>query len=65
MAVTNNTSSKISVTEIGLTCTLGLFYSGSSSNTYNYLLSYDTFSQPVTISAGSTATFQITLSFTG
>jgi len=65
MTVTNNTSSAISVTEIGLTCTLGLFYSGSSSSTYNYLLSYDTFSQPVSIPAGSTATFQITLSFTG
>jgi len=65
VTVTNNTSGGITVTEIGLTCTLGLFYSGNSSNTYNYLLSYDTFSQPITISAGASATFQITLSFSG
>ena len=65
ITVTNKTSSNIPVTEVGLTCTLGIFYSGSSSNTYNYLLSYDTFPSPIIIPAGSMASFQILLSFSG
>jgi len=65
VTVTNYTSSTITVTEIGLTCTIGIFYSSSSSNTYNFLLSYDTFSSPISIPAGSLATFQITISFSG
>jgi hypothetical protein len=65
VTVTNYTSSTITVTEIGLTCTIGIFYSVSSSNTYNFLLSYDTFSSPISVPANSLATFQITLSFSG
>jgi hypothetical protein len=65
VTVTNYTSSTITVTEIGLTCTIGIFYSFSSSNTYNFLLSYDTFSSPISVPANSLATFQITLSFSG
>jgi len=65
VTVTNYTSSTITVTEIGLTCTIGIFYSSSSSSTYNFLLSYDTFSSPISIPADSLATFQITISFSG
>jgi len=65
VVVTNYTSSTITVTEIGLTCTVGIFYSNSSSNTYNFFLSYDTFSSPISIPANSLAAFQITISFSG
>jgi len=65
MTVTNFTSNTITVTEIGLTCTIGIFYSLSSSSTYNFLLSYDTFLSPISIPANSLATFQITISFLG
>jgi hypothetical protein len=63
--VSNYTSSAITVTEIGLLCTLDLFYSPSGSSTYNYLLSYDTFSTPISIPANSFAAFQIIISFSG
>ena len=65
VTVTNNTSNTITVTEIGLTCTVGIFYASSGLNTYNYLLSYDTFSSPISIPAGLSAEFQITISFSG
>ena len=65
MTVTNFTSNTITVTEIGLTCTIGIFYSLSNSSTYNFLLSYDTFLSPISIPANSLATFQITISFLG
>jgi hypothetical protein len=68
-AVSNSTSSAINVTEIGLQCTIYLQYVDSSDNyavnTYNFLLSYDTFSTAISIPAGSMATFQIVISFTG
>jgi hypothetical protein len=66
--VSNNTSSAIDVTEIGLTCTVYVQYypSGKYANeSYNFLLSYDTFSSAVSIPAGGAAAFQITISFTG
>jgi len=66
--VTNATSSAVSVTEIGLQSTVTLqYYSGGSYTTtsYNFLLSYDTFSTPVTVPGYGMAAFQITLSFTG
>ena len=65
VVVTNYTSSTITVTEIGLTGTIGIFYSLGSSNTYNFLLSYDTFLSPISIPADSLAAFQITISFSG
>jgi len=65
VVVFNYTSSTVTVTEIGLMSTIGLFYSSSSVNYYNYLLSYDTFSSPISIPANSLATFQITISFSG
>ena len=68
--VTNTTSGSISVTEIGLTGTVILGYINPNtgnwaSSTYSFLLSYDTFSTPVTVPAYGMAVFQITLSFTG
>jgi hypothetical protein len=67
-SVSNSTSSTISVTEIGLTCTINITYMtvyGYGGDTYNCLLSYDTFSTAISIPAGGAAAFQITISFTG
>jgi hypothetical protein len=67
-AVSNNTSSAINVTEIGLMCTVYLQYYANSNYTtslYNFLLSYDTFSTAISIPASGMATFQIVISFTG
>ena len=63
--VSNYTSSTVTVTEIGLMSTIDLFYSSSGSNTYNFLLSYDTFSSPISIPANSLASFLIVISFSG
>jgi hypothetical protein len=72
LQVTNATSSAVTVTEIGLQGTIYVQYqqsiSGASAytnTTYRFLLSYDTFSTPVTVPAYGMAVFQITLSFTG
>jgi hypothetical protein len=69
VVVTNYTSSTINVSEIGLECIIYLSYQNSSDNftytTYNFLLSYDVFSTPISIPAAGFAAFQITLSFTG
>jgi len=66
--VGNNTSSAIDVTEIGIMCTVYIQYhpsSGYTTSSYNFLLSYDTFSSAISIPAGGAAAFQITISFTG
>jgi len=69
LQVTNSTSSAVSVTEIGLQGTIYLGYANSSgsytTNTYSFLLSYDTFSTAISIPAYGMAVFQITLSFSG
>jgi len=65
VTVYNLTSSTITVTEIGLQCTVTILYSSGSQNVYNFLLSYDTFSTAVSVPASGMAVFQITLSFTG
>jgi len=68
-AVSNSSSSAVSVTEIGLQATIYIQYLNSSEtytyNTYSFLLSYDTFSTAISIPVGGMATFQIVLSFTG
>ena len=64
----NNTSSAIDVTEIGLVCTVYEQYTtskGYTTSSYNFLLSYDTFSSAISIPAGGVAAFQVTISFTG
>ena len=69
ISVSNGTPDTINVTEIGLIGTIYLIYYNSSdqatTNTYNFLLSYDTFSTAISIPPGGFATFQITLSFSG
>jgi hypothetical protein len=69
ISVSNGTPNTINVTEIGLTGTIYLVYYNSSdqatTNTYSFLLSYDTFSTAISIPSGGFATFQITLSFSG
>ena len=68
-AVSSSTSVPINVTEIGLLGTVYLQYAGSNggyaSSTYNFLLSYDTFSPAISVPPGGLATFQITISFSG
>jgi len=63
--VSNSTPNAISVTEIGLWGTIYIQYSNANVNTYNFLLSYDTFSPAVSVPAYGMAVFQITLLFTG
>ena len=69
LTVSNTTSSTIKVTEIGLIGSIILEYENSSgsyaSNSYTFLLSYDTFSAPIVMLPNSTATFQIVLMFSG
>ena len=68
-AVSSSTSVPINVTEIGLLGTVYLQYANSNggyaSSTYNFLLSYDTFSTAISVPPYGLATFQITLSFSG
>jgi hypothetical protein len=69
LQVTNATSSAVTVTEIGLQGTIYIqYYSAAytyANKTYSFLLSYDTFSTPVTVPGYGMAVFQITLTFTG
>jgi hypothetical protein len=68
LQVSNTTSSAISVTEIGLKGTIYIqYYSGGSytNTSYGFLLSYDTFSTPISVPALGMAVFQITISFSG
>jgi hypothetical protein len=69
LIVNNYSTSTVSVTEIGLLANVIIQYQNSS-NQYatlssTFLLSYDTFSTPISIPPNSLASFQITLSFTG
>jgi len=67
--VTNYSASTITITEIGLRATIYIQYQNLSAmyvyNTYSSILSYDTFSTPISLPAGGLAAFQITLTFTG
>jgi hypothetical protein len=69
VTVINYSTTTINVTEIGLTATVYIQYATGSStytyNTYTYLLTYDVFSQPVTLPPGGIATFEVVLSFEG
>ena len=65
LTVANYTSASITVSEIGLQGTIYIYWYQSNSSSYSFLLSYDTFSTPVTVPANGMAVFQITLSFTG
>jgi hypothetical protein len=61
----NVTSSTITVTEIGLVGTIGVSCGGCSVSPPTFLLSYDTFSSPISIPSNGLATFEITISFSG
>jgi len=67
--VINYSSTTINVTEIGLIATVYLFYCASAgnfpTNTYTFLLTYDTFSPAITLPPGAIATFKVALSFPG
>jgi len=69
ITVSNDTSDTIDVTEIGLVGTIDIVYNVSggayATNSYNFLLSYDTLSTAISIPPGSLATFQVTISFSG
>ena len=69
VVVTNYSASAISVSEIGLLANVYIQYVNSSNqstyNTYSFLLSYDTFSTPISIPSSGLAAFQVTLTFTG
>jgi hypothetical protein len=69
VTVTNYSASAISVSEIGLLANVYIQYQNSSNayayNTYSFLLSYDTFSTPISIPSNGLAAFQITLSLSG
>jgi len=61
----NATSSTITVTEIGLVGTIYVSCGGCSVPSSTFLLSYDTFSSPITIPSNGLATFEIIISFIG
>jgi len=61
LAVFNPTANTITVSEIGLFTLITIINAG----TYNFLLSYDTFSSPISIPGYASASFQITISFSG
>jgi hypothetical protein len=69
ITVVNYSTSAISVTEIGILGNIYIQYQNSSNayayNTYSFLLSYDTFTKPISIPSNGLAAFQITLTFTG
>ena len=69
LIVSNNSGNTITVSEIGLMGTIYLMYINSS-NTYtaqhyNFLFSYDTFSSPISIPNGGSASFQVIITFSG
>ena len=69
LTVSNLSGNTITVSEIGLIGTIYLMYDSTSnvnsSTTYNFLFSYDTFSSPISIPQGSSASFQIIITFSG
>jgi len=69
VTVINYSPTTIDVTEIGLMVTIyeqyGNDYNSFTSVTKTYLLTYDTFSPPITLPPNAIAMFEIVLSFTG
>jgi len=67
LTVSNPSGNTITVSEIGLIGTINIGYWNGAfySNTYNFLFSYDTFSSPISIPQGSSASFQIIITFSG
>jgi hypothetical protein len=69
LTVLNSSGNTITVSEIGLIGTIYICYWNSNGNftitPYNYLLSYDTFSSPISIPQGGSASFQLIITFSG
>jgi len=69
VTVINYSPTTINVTEIGLIGIIYIQYQNSSNawatNTFTYLLTYDTFSLAITLPPGAIATFGVALSFSG
>ena len=65
LTVSNSSGNTITVSEIGLMGYIYIVYAANSWNTYNYLFSYDTFSSPISIPNGGSASFQIVITFSG
>jgi len=65
LIASNNSGNTIAVSEIGLMSRITVWGFGGTTITKNYLLSYDTFSTPISIPAGGYASFQIVITFSG
>jgi hypothetical protein len=69
LTVSNSSGNTIIVSEIGLAgyIYVTLYGSGGGTvwNTYDFLFSYDTFSSPISIPNGGSASFQIIITFSG
>jgi len=65
LTVSNGSGNTITVSEIGLMSKITVWGYGGATTTKNYLLSYDTFSSPISIPNGGSATFQIVITFSG
>ena len=69
LTVSNISGNTVNVNEIGLLGTIYITYTqvatGVLISTYNYLLSYDTFSSPISIPNYGSASFQIIITFSG
>jgi len=65
VTVINYSPTTINVTEIGLIGTIYIEGGTGTAGTYTHLLSYDTFSPPITLPPGAIATFEVALSFSG
>ena len=63
--VSNSTGNTITVSEIGLIGAITVNQFAATPITNNSLLSYDTFSSPISIPAGGSASFQIVITFSG
>ena len=61
VTVFNPTTTTVTVSEIGLLASITI----GNVSSYSFLLSYDTFSPPISIPGNAMATFQIILSFSG
>jgi len=65
LTVSNSSGNTITVSEIGLIGTITVNPYSGTVVTNNFLLSYDTFSSPIQIPNGGSASFQIVITFSG
>jgi hypothetical protein len=65
LIASNTSGNTITVSEIGLMSKITVWGFGGTTITKNYLLSYDTFSTPISIPNGGSTTFEIIINFSG